>query len=102
MEEKTKRDLDQAMTSAIAQHAALPIYLWSLDGEISGRGPGSGWLLQLHFEDSTQEGGVRHVTIGFGDRLNQELADQLKGWLLEASQRRPGKQNPRIELYLNS
>lgn len=102
MWEKIQADLEQGVNSAIDQNANLPLYLWTFDGDIAGRGPGLGWLIQAHFEDPAQEGGVKHVTIGSGPLMNQELSDTLKVWFMNASQRYPGKLAPRIDVSINS
>jgi len=106
MEQKTmwddlKAELERELSAALARNGAAPIYLWSLDGEISGRGPGMGWLIQLHFDDPAQPGGVNHVTIGSGSVLDQTLSENLEAWLKDAPRRHPGKAAPRIELYMN-
>jgi hypothetical protein len=102
MQDTLRTALEEQLKSALAQNGGLPIYLWSFDGEISGRGPGRGWHLQLHFEDPAQEGAVKHLTIGFGTVMDPELSEQLLTWLMDASRRHPGKLPPRIEVDTNS
>jgi hypothetical protein len=102
MQDTLRTALEQQLRSAIAQNGSLRIYLWSFDGEISGRGPGRGWHLQLHFEDPTQDGGARHVSIGSGTVMDPELSEQLQTWLTDAARRHPGKLPPRIEVDTNS
>jgi len=96
-----RAELERELNSALARHGGAPIYLWSLDGEISGRGPGWGWHIQLHYEDPAEPGGVKHVSIGSGTVLDQTLSENLEAWLKGASRRHPGKVDPRIEIYMN-
>lgn len=93
--------LEKALVKAVADNLHLPIYLWSLAGEIQGRSTGWGWSLQVHFEDPTHDGGVKHVTISSGDKLSRELAEKLKQWLLQKAQNHPGLLEPRVEIYIN-
>ncbi len=96
-----KTRLEETLDTVLMQNSDRPIYLWTLDGEVSGRGQGWGWSLQLHFEDPSCQGGVRHVIIGSGKILSPELSDQLKAWFANITQRHPARQQPRIEIYIN-
>ncbi len=93
--------LDLELQTVLSRYSNSQIYLWSLEGEVAARGPGAGWSIQIHFDDATQPGGVRHVTIGAGTTLSRELADRLKVWFRDACRRLPGKLEPQINLFVN-
>ncbi|HWU44324.1 MAG TPA: hypothetical protein VN132_12825 [Bdellovibrio sp.] len=96
--------IEANLKEALSKNKHLPIYPWSFDGELEARGPGWGWKIQIHFEDSTQTqtGGVLHVTLDSGNKLTGNLCDQLEAWFNEASKKYPGNYEPRIRIFADS
>jgi hypothetical protein len=89
------KKLEGLIESEIIKNEHLPIYMFSLDGETKARSPGY-YKIQIHFEDSNQPGGVKHITIAEGSELSEELARSLESWVTKLAKKYPGKHPPKI------
>ena len=88
-------DIELKLVAEIQKNKSLPIYIFTLDGEMKARTSGY-FKLQIHFEDASQPGGVKHVDLAGADEFSSDDAASLEAWLKNVAKKHPGRYPPRI------